>query len=103
MQESKLSEPVAPIDAKRFMPPVEGAAPTDHIKAAAELLQGAKRPVILAGRTSRDVDAWKARVVLAERLNALVVTDLKIAASFPTAHHLHAGAPGGTALAVSRT
>ena len=99
MQESKLSEPVAPIDAKRFMPPVEGAAPTDHIKAAAELLQGAKRPVILAGRTSRDVDAWKARVVLAERLNALVVTDLKIAASFPTAHHLHAGAPGGTALA----
>jgi thiamine pyrophosphate-dependent acetolactate synthase large subunit-like protein len=99
MQESKLSEPVAPIDAKRFMPAIDGAAPADRIKAAAELLQGAKRPVILAGRTTRDVDAWKARVALAERLNALVVTDLKIAASFPTAHHLHAGAPGGTVLA----
>jgi thiamine pyrophosphate-dependent acetolactate synthase large subunit-like protein len=99
MQESKLSEPVAPIDAKRFMPNVESAAPSERVKAAVELFQGAKRPVILAGRTSRDVDAWKARVALAERLNALVVTDLKIAASFPTAHHLHAGAPGGTVLA----
>jgi len=99
MQESKLSEPVAPIDAKRFMPAIDSAAPADRIKAAAELLQSAKRPVILAGRTSRGVDAWNARVVLAERLNALVVTDLKIAASFPTGHHLHAGAPGGTVLA----
>ncbi|MGA9499469.1 MAG: thiamine pyrophosphate-dependent enzyme, partial [Pseudolabrys sp.] len=53
----------------------------------------------LAGRTSRDVSAWNARVALAERLNARVVTDLKIAASFPTSHHLHAGAPGGTVLA----
>jgi thiamine pyrophosphate-dependent acetolactate synthase large subunit-like protein len=99
MQESKLSEPVPPIDAKRFMPPIDSAAPADRIKTAADLLQGAKRPVILAGRTSRDVDAWKARVMLAERLNALVVTDLKIAASFPTGHQLHAGAPGGTVLA----
>jgi thiamine pyrophosphate-dependent acetolactate synthase large subunit-like protein len=99
MQESKLSEPVAPIDAKRFMPAIESAAPLDRIKTAAELLQGAKRPVILAGRTSRNVDAWNARVALAERLNALVVTDLKIAASFPTGHYLHAGTPGGTVLA----
>jgi thiamine pyrophosphate-dependent acetolactate synthase large subunit-like protein len=55
--------------------------------------------VILAGRTSRDVEAWNKRVALAERLNARVVTDLKIAASFPTSHYLHAGAPGGTVLA----
>jgi len=75
MQESKLNEPVAAIDAKRFMPAIDGAAPADRIKSAAELLQGAKHPVILAGRTSRDVDAWAARVGLAERLNALVVTD----------------------------
>ena len=54
---------------------------------------------MLVGRTSRDVSAWNARVALAERLNARVVTDLKIAASFPTSHHLHAGAPGGTVLA----
>ena len=29
MQESKLAEPVPPIDAKRFMPPVESAAPAE--------------------------------------------------------------------------
>ena len=99
MQESNLSEPVPPIDTGRFMPPVEGGAPAASIKQAADRLRSAKQPVILAGRTSRDVSAWNARVALAERLNARVVTDLKIAASFPTSHHLHAGAPGGTVLA----
>ena len=99
MQESNLSEPVPPIDTGRFMPPVEGGAPAASIKQAADLLRSAKQPVILAGRTSRDVSAWNARVALAERLNARVVTDLKIAASFPTSHYLHAGAPGGTVLA----
>ena len=98
MQESKLAEPIAPIDAKRFMPSIESAAPRAFIKQAAELLHHAKKPVILAGRVSRKVDAWNARVTLAERLNARVVTDLKIAASFPTDHPLHAGAPGGTVL-----
>jgi thiamine pyrophosphate-dependent acetolactate synthase large subunit-like protein len=34
------------------------------------------------------------RVELAERLDAAVATDLKIGASFPTDHPLHAGAPG---------
>ena len=99
MQEAKLAEPVAPIDAKRFMPEVESAAPADVIKASAELLRNAKRPVILAGRVSRDLDAWKARVALAERLNAAVVTDMKVGAAFPTDHALHAGAPGVTILA----
>jgi len=98
MQESKLAEPVAPIDARRFMPPVESAAPPEFIKQAAGLLGNAKHPVMLAGRVSRNLEAWKARVGLAERLNARVVTDLKIGASFPTDHPLHAGAPGGTVL-----
>jgi thiamine pyrophosphate-dependent acetolactate synthase large subunit-like protein len=100
MQESKLAEPVAPIDGKRFMPPVASAAPADQVKAAASLLRSAKLPVILAGRVSRDLVAWKTRITLAERLGARVVTDLKIAASFPTDHPLHAGSPGGTVLAL---
>ena len=99
MQESKLAEPVPAVDSKRFMPPVEGAAPATSISQAAELLRNARDPVILAGRCTRDVGAWNARIALAERLNARVVTDLKIAASFPTSHHLHAGSPGGTVLA----
>jgi thiamine pyrophosphate-dependent acetolactate synthase large subunit-like protein len=99
MQEEKLAEPVAPIDTQRFMPEVQSAPSAAMIGKAAELLRAAKHPVILAGRVSRDLDAWNARVALAERLGARVVTDLKIAASFPTFHHLHAGAPGGTVLA----
>jgi thiamine pyrophosphate-dependent acetolactate synthase large subunit-like protein len=100
MQEAKLAAPVPPIDAQRFMPPVAAAPAAAQIKKAAELLRHAKHPVILAGRVSRCPDAWDARVALAERLGARVVTDLKTGASFPTDHALHAGAPGGTVLAV---
>jgi thiamine pyrophosphate-dependent acetolactate synthase large subunit-like protein len=75
------------------MPPVTGAAPLDRIREAAALLRKARRPVVLAGRVSRDIEAWNRRVALAERLGARVVTDLKVAAAFPTDHPLHAGAP----------
>ena len=98
MQEEKLAETVTPIDAARFMPSIAGAADSNAILAAANLLRTAKQPVILAGRVSRSTDGWDQRVKLAERVNARVVTDLKIAASFPTSHYLHAGAPGGTVL-----
>jgi thiamine pyrophosphate-dependent acetolactate synthase large subunit-like protein len=99
IQEMKLPDVVAPIDAKRYMPPMESAAPAAVIAKAAELLRNAKTPVILSGRATRSVEGWKARVALAERLGARVVTDQKVAASFPTDHPLHAGAPGGTVLA----
>ncbi len=99
MQEEKLAEPIAPIDAQRYMPEVESAPSAAAIQQAADLLRNAKHPVILAGRASRSEKAWNERVALAERLNASVATDLKIAAAFPTHHHLHAGAPGGTVLA----
>jgi thiamine pyrophosphate-dependent acetolactate synthase large subunit-like protein len=93
MQEAKLAEPLPPIDVARYMPAVATAAPADLIAEAAALLKGAKQVVILAGRASRSEAAWKARIALAEALNASVVTDLKIGASFPTTHPLHAGAP----------
>jgi thiamine pyrophosphate-dependent acetolactate synthase large subunit-like protein len=91
MQEMKLPEPVAPIDTARFMPPMAGAPPAEAIASAAALLRNAKQPVILAGRVSRDLAAWNARVALAERLNARVVTDMKVGAAFPTHHDLHVG------------
>jgi thiamine pyrophosphate-dependent acetolactate synthase large subunit-like protein len=98
MQEMKLPEPVAPIDTQRFMPPMAGAPPADALAAAAALLRNAKQPLILAGRVSRDVAAWDARIALAERLNARVVTDLKVGAAFPTHHALHVSAPGMLAM-----
>src|SRR5579862_7532154 len=94
MQEERLPEPVAAIDTQRLMPEVQSAAPAAMVTKAAELLRAAKHPIILAGRVSRDLDAWNARIALAERLGARVVTDLKASAAFPTDHPLHAGAPG---------
>jgi thiamine pyrophosphate-dependent acetolactate synthase large subunit-like protein len=92
MQEAKLTEPLPPIDAARYVPVVTTAAPADLVRQAAALLKTAKRPVILSGRMSRSEDAWQARVSLAEALNARVITDLKIGASFPTDHPLYVGA-----------
>jgi thiamine pyrophosphate-dependent acetolactate synthase large subunit-like protein len=57
-------------------------------------LDAAKEPVMLMGRTARDEASWHARVALAERLQARVITDLKMPAAFPTDHPLHAGPPG---------
>src|SRR3954447_7409934 len=78
MQEEQLADAIAPIDTQRLMPAVASARAADAVVQAAALLRDAKHPVILAGRVSRDVEAWNARVKLAERLNARVVTDLKI-------------------------
>lgn len=93
MQEAPLAEPVEPIDTARYMPPAAAAPAPAPIAQAAALLRNARSPLILAGRVSRSEEAWTQRVALAERLGARVVTDLKIAASFPTDHPLHAGAP----------
>ncbi len=94
MQESKLTEAVPPIEAARFMPLVENVPAPGLIRQAADILRNARRPVILAGRVSRDLDAWKERIALAEAVNAKVATDLKVAAAFPTHHPLHVGSPG---------
>jgi len=93
MQEAKLAEPLPVIDAARYMPPIATAATAESLREAAALLKSAKEVVILAGRASRREAPWQARIALAEALNASVVTDLKIGASFPTDHPLHAGAP----------
>ena len=93
LQESKVAEPLPPIDVARYMPEVATAAPAALIEQAASMLKGAKQVLILAGRCSRSEEAWAARVALAEALGARVVTDLKIGATFPTDHPLYAGAP----------
>jgi thiamine pyrophosphate-dependent acetolactate synthase large subunit-like protein len=93
VQEAKVNEQLPPIDVARYMPPVTTAAPAELVKQAAALLKDAKQVLILAGRASRDPEVWKARVALAEALNARVLSDLKIGASFPTDHPLYFGSP----------
>jgi thiamine pyrophosphate-dependent acetolactate synthase large subunit-like protein len=94
MQEEKLTSEIAPIETARYMPDAAAAPSPELIARAAELLRNAKSPLIMAGRVSRSEAAWKERVALAEKLGARVVTDLKVACSFPTDHPLHVGAPG---------
>jgi thiamine pyrophosphate-dependent acetolactate synthase large subunit-like protein len=93
MQEAVLEKPLPPCDVNRYMPPVVNAPPADAIRQAAEWLKAAKRPLILAGRVSRDETAWKQRVALAEAIGARVCTNLKVGAAFPTDHPLHVDAP----------
>jgi thiamine pyrophosphate-dependent acetolactate synthase large subunit-like protein len=93
MQETPLGAPLPAIDATRYVPAARMAPSADAVEKAAAILRAAQRPVLLMGRVSRDVAAWEARIALAERLDASVVTDLKVGASFPTDHTLHVGAP----------
>src|ERR1700724_1534561 len=93
MQEAKLPEPLPPIDLHRFIP-VVSAGPDAHVVAAAvKMLTSAKHPLILAGRVSRDLTAWNARVALAEALGARVGTNTKVGAAFPTDHPLPVSPP----------
>ena len=43
----------------------------------------------MVGRVSSDPASFARRVALAERLGAVVLTDIKTGASFPTQHPLH--------------
>jgi thiamine pyrophosphate-dependent acetolactate synthase large subunit-like protein len=93
LQEAKITDQLPPIDVARYMPTIATAAPAELVRQAAAVLKDAKQVLMLAGRTSRSPEVWDARVALAEALNARVVTDLKIGASFPTDHPLYAGSP----------
>jgi thiamine pyrophosphate-dependent acetolactate synthase large subunit-like protein len=93
LQEERLAAPLPSYDVRRSNPPVAAGAAADTIERMRAMLDHGRRIVILAGRASRSVEAWAARIALAEKLDARVVTDLKIGASFPTNHPLHVGAP----------
>jgi thiamine pyrophosphate-dependent acetolactate synthase large subunit-like protein len=94
LQEEKLGAmPVMPDFARYAAPPPVRPAP-DSVAAAARLLSRAARPLMLAGRCSRSLEGWKARVALAEKLEMPVLTSIKLAAAFPTDHRLNAAPPG---------
>ena len=93
MQEDPLPDQLVARDVARYAPAVPFRPDGDAVRRAAQMLVGAATPVILAGRVSRDETAWTARVALAEALGADVITDMKVAAAFPTDHPLHPGDP----------
>jgi thiamine pyrophosphate-dependent acetolactate synthase large subunit-like protein len=91
LQEDEITELPPTPNLARHAPPVAPEPSGPLVQQAAELLAGARRPVILAGRGSRDPEAWQRRVALAEAIGARVVTDRKSGATFPTDHPLHVG------------
>lgn len=93
VQESKLAAlpPMPEVTRYRAPQPVQPA--TELVATAAKILSGARSPLVLAGRSSRSLDAWNARVALVEKLNSPVLTNLKVAAAFPTDHRLHVVPP----------
>jgi thiamine pyrophosphate-dependent acetolactate synthase large subunit-like protein len=94
LQESKLGGLPPLPDPTRFGAPESPRPAPELIARAASVLSGAAAPVILVGRGKRTIETWRARVALAEKLGAKVMTDLKTGASFPTRHPLHVGPPG---------
>ncbi|HZM44840.1 MAG TPA: thiamine pyrophosphate-binding protein [Burkholderiales bacterium] len=93
LQEEKLEKPLAIPDVARYQAPPPAWPAPDLVRQAAALLSQAKRPLILAGRGSRSLEAWENRIALAEALDARVMTSLRTAAAFPSDHRLHAGRP----------
>lgn len=81
-------------------PPTTRSGPDpDAVREAAEVLAGAKRPVIYAGQGVHYAQAWRQLRVLAELLAAPVTTSLQGKSAFPEAHPLALGSGG---LAVPR-
>jgi thiamine pyrophosphate-dependent acetolactate synthase large subunit-like protein len=93
MQELKLDALPALPDIARFKAPAPAAPDAALTEEAAKRLHAAARPLILMGRVSREDAGWQDRVRLAESLGALVLTDLKQAAAFPSDHKLLAAPP----------
>jgi thiamine pyrophosphate-dependent acetolactate synthase large subunit-like protein len=93
MQEQPFVDGTAPRSVSELdvVDPVPDTVALDRLAAA---LGAAERGVLLLGRGARTQEAWDARVALAERSGARVITDLRAGACFPTEHPLHVGPPG---------
>ena len=74
--------------------PASHGPDAEAVRTTLELLGQARRPVFLLGRLRGDQQDWDRRVALAERYGALVISDLKNGAVFPTRHPLHPNPPG---------
>lgn len=94
IQEARIGALPALPDSRRFRAPPSVMPAPDLVAQAAQLLSGARKPVILMGRASRSEAGWQQRIALAEKLQATVMTDLKMPAAFPTDHALHPIPPG---------
>jgi thiamine pyrophosphate-dependent acetolactate synthase large subunit-like protein len=97
LQEAPIETMPALPDVARFQPAAPAVPTADTVDAVARKLLAAERPLILMGRVGRGEREWQARIELAEALGAVVLTDMKLGGTFPTAHRLY-GAPATSML-----
>jgi thiamine pyrophosphate-dependent acetolactate synthase large subunit-like protein len=88
LQEEALAAPVPLPDLDRYRAAAPGAPSEAVVSAVAQALADAKRPLLMIGRTSNDPEDFGRRVALAERVGAVVLTDIKTGAADPTRHPL---------------
>jgi thiamine pyrophosphate-dependent acetolactate synthase large subunit-like protein len=94
LQEAPLEGELTFPEPRRHAPLAPSGPAEDELDALVELLAAASAPLVLAGRVGRGEDEWQARVRVAERLGARVLSDLKVAAAFPSEHPLAGAVPG---------
>jgi thiamine pyrophosphate-dependent acetolactate synthase large subunit-like protein len=94
LQEQPLAAPPPIPDVRRDRSPRSHGPDAAAVGATLGFLGAARRPLFLLGRLGRDEQDWDRRVALAERYRALVISDLKNGAVFPTRHPLHPAPPG---------
>jgi thiamine pyrophosphate-dependent acetolactate synthase large subunit-like protein len=88
LQEEALTAPVPLPALDRYRVALPAAPPADAVDEVTGLLKAARRTLLMIGRVSSDPSDFARRVALAERLGAVVLTDIKTGASFPTPHRL---------------
>ncbi|HTK14553.1 MAG TPA: thiamine pyrophosphate-binding protein [Xanthobacteraceae bacterium] len=86
LQEEPLKKDVEFPDLNRLQPPPPARPTKDVMTQAKDILEKGKKIVMLIGRGARTQEAWDARIKLAERLGACVMSDLKTGSVFPTEH-----------------
>ncbi len=97
LQERQLDAAPPIPDPARYRPPAPALPAPEQIETIVRTLHAAERPLILMGRLSRSAAGWHARIALTEALGAVVLTDMKLGATFPTEHPLH-GTPATSML-----
>ena len=91
LQEEKLAAPLPMPKLERYAAPQLPQPDAADVDRALAIMRGAKHPLMIVGRISRDAGAFADRIALAEALGARVITDFKTGVGFPTGHPLHVG------------
>jgi thiamine pyrophosphate-dependent acetolactate synthase large subunit-like protein len=93
LQETRLDKPPQWPQIERFRAPAAPGPSLEAVDKIAKLLAASKKPLIAFGRGRRSIEAWSARIALAERLGACVITDMRTGAVFPSDHPAHTARP----------